>query len=100
MGPSKSKFLLGTRTAGIVFSSSTDGVTQSRDLASAVQVVWTPLGIGPELDTVAIVESMNETITPFDHLIRFGLSTVANRSPWTLEDDLLGALDGVAVLSF
>lgn len=37
MGPSKSKFLLGTRTAGIVFSSSTDGVTQSRDLASAIQ---------------------------------------------------------------
>lgn len=70
------------------------------DLASIVQVVWTPLGIGAEVDTVAVVESINETITAFDHLITFGLSTVANRSPWTLEDDLLGALDGVAVLSF
>jgi hypothetical protein len=70
------------------------------DLASIVQVVWTPLGIGNDLDVVAVVEGMNETITPFDHVITFGLSTVANRSPWTLEDDLLGALDGVAVLSF
>jgi hypothetical protein len=70
------------------------------DLADVVQVRWTPLGIGGELDVVAVIESMNETITPFDHEITFGLSTVANRSPWTLEDELLGALDGVAVLSF
>jgi hypothetical protein len=70
------------------------------DLADVAQVVWTPLGIGGELDVVAVIESMNETITPFDHEITFGLSTVANRSPWTLEDELLGVLDGVAVLSF
>jgi hypothetical protein len=70
------------------------------DLADIVQVVWTPLGIGAPLDTVCVVESMAEKITATDHLITFGLSTVANRSPWTLEDDLLGALDSVAALSF
>ena len=37
MGPAKTKFLLGERGAPIVFSSSTDGVTRSRDLSSAVQ---------------------------------------------------------------
>jgi hypothetical protein len=39
MGPAKSKHFFGTRAAGVVFSSSTDGVTQSRDLSSAVQTV-------------------------------------------------------------
>lgn len=74
--------------------------TLAVDLADVVQVVWTPLGIGAPLDVVSVVESMNERITWNDHVITFGLSTVENRFPWTLEDDLLGALDGVAALSF
>ncbi len=38
MGPAKTKFFFGTRSgADVTFSSSNDGVTQSRDLASAVQ---------------------------------------------------------------
>lgn len=39
MGPSKSKYFLGNRngTPLVVFSASNDGLTQSRDLASAIE---------------------------------------------------------------
>lgn len=37
MGPSKAKYLVGTRAAGITFASGTAGASQSRDLASAIQ---------------------------------------------------------------
>src|SRR5262245_24504422 len=38
MGPAKTKYFFGTRSgADVTFSSSNDGVTQSRDLASAIQ---------------------------------------------------------------
>ncbi len=39
MGPAKSKYLVGTRAAGIVFATGTAGTSQSRDLASAVQTI-------------------------------------------------------------
>lgn len=39
MGPAKTKHFFGTREAGVTFSASNDGVTQTRDLSSAVQGV-------------------------------------------------------------
>ena len=70
------------------------------DMAQTVRFVWTPLNIGTAIDVNLIVERVEHQISAYDHVMSLGFSTTVNRSPWTLEDVILGSLDTGGVLSF
>jgi len=70
------------------------------DMAQIVRFVWTPLGMGAPIDRYCIVESIEHAIGPFGHAMTVGLSEVTSRTPFTLDDAVLGVLDGPGVLIY
>jgi hypothetical protein len=70
------------------------------DLAQIVRFTWTPLGVGAAIDRYCIVESIEHAIGPYRHTMTVGLSEVTSRSPFTLDDAVLGVLDGPGVLIY
>lgn len=63
------------------------------DIASVVRVLFTPNGVGAEVDRYCIVYGIEHTITPATHTVRLSLGDVAQRSTVQLDDAVFGRLD-------
>jgi hypothetical protein len=61
------------------------------ELGDVVRVLFTPSGIGDQIEQVAVVDSIEHSIQPQQHTIRFGLSEA--RIGFTLNSLELGVLD-------
>ena len=61
------------------------------ELGDVVRVLFTPSGIGDQIEQVAVVDSIEHSIQPQQHTIRFGLSEA--RIGFTLDSAELGVLD-------
>jgi hypothetical protein len=61
------------------------------ELGDVVRVLFTPSGIGDQIEQVAVVDSIEHSIQPQQHTIRFGLSEA--RIGFTLDSPELGVLD-------
>jgi hypothetical protein len=61
------------------------------ELGDVVRVLFTPSGIGDQIEQVAVVDSIEHSIQPQQHTIRFGLSEA--RIGFTLDSLELGVLD-------
>jgi hypothetical protein len=61
------------------------------ELGDVVRVLFTPSGIGDQIDQVAVVDSIEHNIQPQQHTVRFNLSEA--RVGFTLDSAELGVLD-------
>lgn len=68
------------------------------DLGSVVRIVFTPPN-GTQVDRYGIVEGIQHTITTNTHRVLFSLSALQEFG-FTLDDSVLGVLDGESVLSY
>lgn len=68
------------------------------ELGDAVRVVFTPPG-GSTIDQYALIEGIEHTIDTSTHRVRFSMSST-QEAGFTLDDLVLGILDGDAVLSY
>jgi hypothetical protein len=61
------------------------------ELGDVVRVLFTPSGIGDQIDQVAVIDAIEHSIAPQQHTIRFALSEA--RVGFTLNSAELGVLD-------
>jgi hypothetical protein len=61
------------------------------DLGDVVRVLFTPSGIGDQIDQVAVIDSIEHSIEPLQHTVRFALSLA--RIGFTLDSAELGVLN-------
>lgn len=65
----------------------------SLDIASIVRVLFTPNGVGDQVDRYCVVYGIEHTISPALHTVRLFLGDVAQRFAFQLDDTVFGRLD-------
>ena len=68
------------------------------ELGDPIQVVYTPPG-GSQIDRYVLVEGVEHSIDTSNHRVVFRTSSL-QEAAFTLDDAVLGVLDGEAVLSY
>jgi hypothetical protein len=63
------------------------------ELGDVVGVVWTPLGIGDEIDRTHIIEGIEHEIYPAQHTLTLRLGDADRRAFLELDDSVFGVLD-------
>jgi hypothetical protein len=71
------------------------------DIGSVISVVWTPLDTGSTIDEGYTIESVEHSI-PFDgpHVVSFTLAPVTQTLVFTIEDTILGVIEGPGRIAF
>jgi hypothetical protein len=71
------------------------------DIGDVIGLRWTPDGIGDPAEHTLIVEGIQHSIDADGiHIMTISTSDALQTSPFTLDDDVLGLLDGVGLLAF
>ena len=61
------------------------------ELGDVVEVLFTPSGIGDQIDRLVVIDSIEHDITPGEHIVRFNFSDT--RTGFVLDSAALGVLD-------
>ena len=61
------------------------------ELGDVVQVLFTPSGIGEQIDRLVVIDSIEHDITPSEHVVRFNFSDT--RTGFALDSAVLGVLN-------
>ena len=70
------------------------------DINSLVRGIYTPGGLGDPIDRYCIIEGVHHQIQRNRYLLTFYVGDAINRTPFILDDPVLGVLDGPGVLVF
>jgi hypothetical protein len=82
-------------------SEADQAAVSSLEIGDVIQVVWTPLGIGNEVDNLYVVDGVSHVIDVDGlHTMSLALSDLLQHNVFIIEDSILGALDTGGVLAF
>ena len=73
--------------------------TATIEIGNVIRVRFQPPGGGDPIDQYGIVEGIQHLVLADNHRVRFQMSSL-QELPFTLDDTVLGVLDGEAVLTY
>lgn len=70
------------------------------DIGDVVDFVHTPMGVGSAIDQSLVVQGIRHDRDPETHVVTVSTAPLEQQNPFILDNAVLGALDGVGLLTF
>lgn len=70
------------------------------DIGDVIDITFTPKGVGNAVDQSLVVQGIRHDRDPENHVVTISTARLEQQNPFTLDDTVLGLLDGIGVLTF